>query len=1654
MRSVLMALVVVWWCPLLLLPVLLGQQSQDNWDRNKQQGDMDKYDIFYPSVRSGSVQQQQQQQQSRHHSRRVRAVSEMDEADSFLDDSGGLVYRISAPVFFEDNLHLQLIPATDFISPGFVIQRVSGNYTWLEQIGQDPKLDCFFSGYVLGHEDSTVSLAMCDGMRGIMYVRGEKYFIEPLKNSSVSSPLHQRPHIIYQPSSKNNTASRCTSTGKCGMLKRTKYFITQFVSNCLGFFYCLSENYKHHRLKHNMNGSAKNATNFTDFVQNSNYHHSRHKRSPGVSREHTVETLVVADSAMFQYHGSDLQQYVLTLMSIVGSIYRHPSINNYINVVVVKFIMFQTKQDMPFNVSYDATGSLREFCLWQHSILDHNNDEHHDTAILITRENICRELGKCDTLGLAELGTICDPLRSCSIIEDNGLSSAFTIAHELGHVFNLPHDDDAQCKDLNSMSGRGGRRYHVMAPMLDANSSPWDWSPCSAHLMTEFIDAGLAECLRDAVKVNTLSSMVKSYTRPGWLYNADRQCHYIFGEGYGLCPYMNYPACGRLWCTNKTDSPGSGCRTQHMPWADGTQCGNQKMCQKGQCLMPTHDVKPVHGGWNSWSKYGPCSRTCGGGVKKQERLCNNPTPKDGGQFCLGQRTRYKSCNTEPCPAGSEDFRVEQCARYNGKVLIANLPPNAKWVPKYTGILMKDSCKLYCRVSHSSAYYQLDKKVEDGTKCGPFTDDICVNGQCWRAGCDNKLGSTMKRDRCGVCGGDNYTCRTVTGFFNNANYGYNHIITIPSGATEIDIRQHGHNYLADDDNYLALQNTDKEFILNGEFMVRTEKWVINVKGGLLDYSGSEENVERINSTRMIGEPIDVYVLSVGKLHPPNITYAYTVSTGDTVRFVWSNMGLWRKCSHVCRGKRRRKIVCVREDDNLIVSKKRCKGKGLKKPNRVEEPCNTECKLEWRVLNKGECSVRCGMGMRRQQAHCVKQTGFSQVEIVRDRECRRVLGAKPDNFVPCTGKCLPTFWSYTDWSQCSVSCGSGTKGRQARCVDEDGQELPDSDCETKDKVTSAACNTQLCPEWQTGDWLPCSATCGGGRKLRKIYCMQGEEKVNETLCDSKLRPAIRKECHLKECPEWYPGGWGPCSVTCDKGVSMRAVKCRLASSLLEDTQCDATKRPEDTQPCFMGACPTTPPLTTTTTAKTAPQAAFWRFGSWTECSATCGTGTKHRFVSCMDYQSQVINTSFCNHLPRPASVDSCVIKPCGDWHSGAWSDCTVTCGEGIQTRYVKCIFNEQITDESFCDIVEKPVSEHRCNRGTCISPDEDDFNVGVITSNRVEGSSRWLTWQWSACSVTCGMGWQRRHVMCHDEKGVADTCDKSLKPDEYQACQMSCQDLQRKGVQTRAVSCRLEGKVVPNGDCDVRQRPPDSRACEGACASPSNRWRTGSWSSVRHQDVHLSGPTTHFPTSLHPVRHPSPSATDSSKHSPTSRPLDHLLAQQGNHHPATGGIRARGLPYPRHEQRYWSPDTQTYQTRVRGGERRWREFEWYERYLNNQGRQQQGDNQSADRQGRRDPTPFPAQTYDRVKDEGGVPLITPGIVGLSPTLTLPNRETDHQSLYRYADSDAGREGVTEGAEDIRQSEWRSRYNQYPRHQQPQRQQTQFLSLLSSRNRRHSQ
>lgn len=38
--------------------------------------------------------------------------------------------------------------------------------------------------------------------------------------------------------------------------------------------------------------------------------------------------------------------------------------------------------------------------------------------------------------------------------------------------------------------------------------------------------------------------------------------------------YSLQRTCKRLWCTGYSRGVQTGCRTQHMPWADGTPCGS------------------------------------------------------------------------------------------------------------------------------------------------------------------------------------------------------------------------------------------------------------------------------------------------------------------------------------------------------------------------------------------------------------------------------------------------------------------------------------------------------------------------------------------------------------------------------------------------------------------------------------------------------------------------------------------------------------------------------------------------------------------------------------------------------------------------------------------------------------------------------------------------------------------------------------------------------------------------------------------------------------------------------------------------------------------------------------------------------------------------
>lgn len=62
------------------------------------------------------------------------------------------------------------------------------------------------------------------------------------------------------------------------------------------------------------------------------------------NNEYTMEVLVAVDRKMAEYHGSNINAYVLTLMSIVSNIYADVSIGNSINVAVVH--IFHLKEDL------------------------------------------------------------------------------------------------------------------------------------------------------------------------------------------------------------------------------------------------------------------------------------------------------------------------------------------------------------------------------------------------------------------------------------------------------------------------------------------------------------------------------------------------------------------------------------------------------------------------------------------------------------------------------------------------------------------------------------------------------------------------------------------------------------------------------------------------------------------------------------------------------------------------------------------------------------------------------------------------------------------------------------------------------------------------------------------------------------------------------------------------------------------------------------------------------------------------------------------------------------------------------------------------------------------------------------------------------------
>ena len=66
---------------------------------------------------------------------------------------------------------------------------------------------------------------------------------------------------------------------------------------------------------------------------------------------------------------------------------------------------------------------------------------------------------------------------------------------------------------------------------------------------------------------------------------------------------------------------------------------------------------PLDGEWGNWASWQGCSVTCGSGVRRRYRGCDDPAPAYGGQTCVGDSYEEAGCSAGTNCAGKVKGRI-------------------------------------------------------------------------------------------------------------------------------------------------------------------------------------------------------------------------------------------------------------------------------------------------------------------------------------------------------------------------------------------------------------------------------------------------------------------------------------------------------------------------------------------------------------------------------------------------------------------------------------------------------------------------------------------------------------------------------------------------------------------------------------------------------------------------------------------------------------------------------------------------------------------------------------------------------------------------------------------------------------------------------------
>ncbi|XP_064856159.1 thrombospondin type-1 domain-containing protein 7A-like [Oncorhynchus nerka] len=531
----------------------------------------------------------------------------------------------------------------------------------------------------------------------------------------------------------------------------------------------------------------------------------------------------------------------------------------------------------------------------------------------------------------------------------------------------------------------------------------------------------------------------------------------------------------------------------------------------------------------------------------------------------------------------------------------------------------------------------------------------------------------------------------------------------------------------------------------------------------------------------------------------------------------------------RGMQTRKVICVRVNVGQVPPKK-CPESP--RPGTVR-PCRMPCKRDCIVTpfsDWSQCSPTCDAAGNIQKTKQSRNRVILQLPANGGQDCPEVLEEEKDCEAP---KVCPGYrWKSHKWRRCQLvpwyiredspgaqeTCGPGLQTRAVSCRQLDGVQADIGEClkfaNTMPPITQR-CQLPCQDDCQLTNWSKfstCTADCVGVRTRKRL--LVGRSKKKDKCKNTQMYPLSETQyCPCDKYNAQPVGNWSDCILAvgdrvesllgmkvqgnikeCGQGYRYQAMVCYDQDNrLVETSRCNSHGYIEEA--CII-PCPSDCKLS--------------EWSNWSRCSKSCGSGVKVR--SKWLREKPYNGGRPCPKLDHINQAQVYEVVPCISdcsqyvWVAEPWSvwkvsnlDLKENCGEGVQTRKVRCMLNtidgpSESVEDYLCDPEDMPLG----TRGSRLPCPED-----CVLSD-------WSSW--NRCSLPCSYNNSRKRTayairspgegrQCPDTT-EKEPCSLNLNCFHYfynitdwSTCQLSANAVCGNGIKTRMLDCvRSDGKSV--------------------------------------------------------------------------------------------------------------------------------------------------------------------------------------------------------------------------------------------------------------------